>query len=75
MYALLAICEWIPPMDSSYKRPAMRKVLQFHDHGGTTEEGNCSYLLPREAVAGSNGTNKGHIRKVPVGEIVLFFGV
>ena len=30
-YALLAIPEWIPPMDSSYKGPAMRKVLQFHD--------------------------------------------
>ena len=30
-YALLPICEWIPPMDSSYKWPAMRKVLQFHD--------------------------------------------
>ena len=29
-YALLAIREWIPPIDSSYKGPAMRKVLQFH---------------------------------------------
>ena len=38
-------------------------------HGGTTEEGNCSYLLPRAAAAGSNGTNKGQIRQVPVDEI------
>ena len=41
-------------------------------HGGTTEEGNCSYLLPRPAAAGSNGTNKDQIRKVPVDEIVRF---
>ena len=34
--------------------------------------GNCSYLLPRAAAAGSNGTNKGQIRKVPVDEIVWF---
>ena len=39
------------------------------NHGGTTEEGNCSYLLPRAAAAGSNGTNKGQIHKVPVDEI------
>ena len=41
-------------------------------HGGTTEEGNCSYLLPRAAAAGSNGTNKGQIHKVPVDEIARF---
>ena len=41
-------------------------------HGGTTEEGNCSYLLPREAAAGSNGTNKGQIHKVPVDDIARF---
>ena len=34
---------------------------------------NCSYL-PRAAGAGSNGTNKGQIRKVPVDEIARFFG-
>ena len=27
--------------------------LKKHRHGGTTEEGNCSYLLPRAAAAGS----------------------
>ena len=37
-------------------------------HGGTTEEGNCSYLLPRAAAAGSKGTNKGQIPKVPFDE-------
>ena len=31
----------------------------LNDHGGTTEEGNCSYLLPCAAAAGSKGTNKG----------------
>ena len=41
-------------------------------HGGTTEDGNCSNLLPRAATAGSNGTNKGQIRKVPVDKIVRF---
>ena len=41
-------------------------------HGGTTEEGNCSYLLPRAAAAGSNGTDKGQIHKVPVDEIARF---
>ena len=41
-------------------------------HGGTTEEGNCSYRLPRVAAAGSNGTNKGQIRKVPVNESARF---
>ena len=30
---------------------------------------NCSYLLPRAAAAGSNGTNKGQTHKVPVDEI------
>ena len=54
------------------------KDLVLHDltictHGGTTEEGNCSYLLPRAAAAGSNGTNKDQIRKVPVAEIARFF--
>ena len=44
----------------------------FQWHGGTTEEGNCSYLLPRAAAAGSNGTNKGQIRKVPVDKIAWF---
>ena len=43
-----------------------------HTHGGTTEEGNCSYLLPRAAAAGSNSTNKGQIRQVPVDEIAQF---
>ena len=48
-------------------------ILQcLHYHGGTTEEGNCSYLLTRKAAAGSNGTNKGQIRKVTFGEIMLF---
>ena len=37
-------------------------------HGGTTEEGNCSYLLPRAAATGSKGTNKGQIPKVPFDE-------
>ena len=41
-------------------------------HSGTTEEGNCSYLLPRAAAAGSNGTNKGQIHKVTVEEIARF---
>ena len=41
-------------------------------HGGTTEEGNCSYILPRAAAAGSNGTNKGQIHKVPVDEMAWF---
>ena len=41
-------------------------------HGGTTEESNCSYLLPRAAAAGSNGTNKGQIHKVAVDEIARF---
>ena len=45
-------------------------VLQ--SHGGTTGEGNCSYLLPRAAAAGSNGTNKGQIHKVPFDEIARF---
>ena len=45
--------------------------LNHHKHGGTTEEGNCSYLLPRAAAAGSNGTNKGQIHKVSVDEIAL----
>ena len=40
--------------------------------GGTTEKGNCSYLLPCAAAAGSNGTNKGQIHKVPVDEIARF---
>ena len=43
-----------------------------HIHGGTTEEGNCSYLLPRATAAGSNGTNKGQIRQVPVNKIARF---
>ena len=43
-----------------------------HGRGGTTEEGNCSYLLSRAAAAGANGTNKGQIRKVPVDEIARF---
>ena len=42
-------------------------------HGGTTEEGNCSYLLPRAAAAGSKrhkyGPNTG---KVPLYEITWF---
>ena len=37
-------------------------------HGGTTEEGNCSYLLPRATAAGSKGINKGQIPKVPFDE-------
>ena len=37
-----------------------------HYNHGTTEEGSCSYLLPRAAAAGSNGTNKGQIHKVPL---------
>ena len=41
----------------------------LHAHGGTTEEGNFSYHLPRAAAVGSNGSNKGQIRKVPVDEI------
>ena len=44
----------------------------YHDHGGTTEEGNCSYLIPRAAAAGSNGTNTGQIHKVPVDEMARF---
>ena len=46
--------------------------MTFLIHGGTTEEGNCSYLLPRAAAAGSNGTNKGQIRQVPVDEFARF---
>ena len=42
------------------------------NHGGTTEEGNCSYLLPRAAAAGSDGTNRGQICKGPVDEITRF---
>ena len=45
----------------------------FDVHGETTEEGNCSYLLPRAAAAGSNGTNKGQIHKVPVDEMARYF--
>ena len=41
-------------------------------HGGTTEERICSYLLPRAAAAGSNGTNKGQIHQVPFDEIARF---
>ena len=41
-------------------------------HGGTTEKGNCSYLLPRAAAAGSNGSNKCQIHKVPDDEIARF---
>ena len=44
------------------------QICMLH-HGGTTGEGNCSYLLPRAAAAGSKGMNKGQIRKVPVDEI------
>ena len=53
---------------TGYKLTAKRPI----NHGGTTEEGNCSYLLPRAAAVGSNGTNKGHIHKVPVNEIARF---
>ena len=59
---------------------ANRRALPFHGcltlflcHGGTTEEGNSSYLLPRAAAAGSNGTNKWQTRLVPVDEIAWFF--
>ena len=47
-------------------------MFAYIHHGGTTEKGNCSYLLPRVAAAGSNGTNKGQIHKVPVDEIAWF---
>ena len=47
-------------------------LIKLHLPGGTTEEGNCSYLLPRAGAAGSNGTNKGQIRQVPVDEIARF---
>ena len=33
-----------------------RAISSTELHGGTTEEGNCSHLLPRAAAAGSNGT-------------------
>ena len=49
------------------------RLLYLYSHGGTTEEGNCSYLLPRVAAAGSNGTNKGQIPKVAVDEFTWFF--
>ena len=45
---------------------------RMYCHGGTTEEGNCSYVLLRMAAAGSNGTNKGQKRKVPVDEIARY---
>ena len=48
------------------------RLLYLYSHDGTTEEGNCSYLLPRAAAAGSNGTNKGQIPKVPVDEFAWF---
>ena len=38
------------------------RIFYCQFHGGTTEEGNCSYPLPREAADGSDGTNKGQIR-------------
>ena len=41
---------------------------RLRPHGGTTEEGNCSSLLPRAAAAGLNGTNKDQIHKVPQDE-------
>ena len=43
-----------------------------HSHGGTTEEDNCSYLLPRAAAAGSNVTNKDQIHTVTADEIARF---
>ena len=60
-------------LDSCYfLRGGSEVSTGFVYHGGTTEEGNCSYLLPRAAAAGSNGTNKGQIHKVPVEEIARF---
>ena len=44
----------------------------FSWHGGTTEEGNCSYLLPCAAAAGLNGTNKDQIHTVSVDDIARF---
>ena len=41
-------------------------------HGGTTEESNCSYLLPRAAAAGSKRHKYGS-KIVPVVEIEWFF--
>ena len=49
-----------------------KTIAHLSYHGGTTEEGNCSYLLPRAAAVGSNGTNKGQIRKGRVDKIVRF---
>ena len=61
-------------LDSCYfLRGGSEVSTGFVYHGGTTEEGNCSYLRPRAAAAGSNGTNKGQIHKVPVDEIARFF--
>ena len=43
-----------------------------HIHGGTTEEGNCSYLLPRAAAAGSKRHKYGRNTQSSVYEITWF---
>ena len=63
---------WLVINDVLWYSSEIKFTAHIQAHGGTTEEGNCSYLLPRAAEAGSNGTNKGQIHKVAVDEIARF---
>ena len=70
-------CKHIYPFMVAHKVMTRNSHLQMENrtsqmHSGTTEEGNCSYLLPRAAAAGSKRHKYGPKRKVPVHEITWF---